>query len=80
VPPEKVSDKRLGNAIAALRKAKGLTQEQVAQESGLTLGTYSRTERGLTNPTWSTVNAIADGLGVGISELAAAFEQQPPDK
>jgi transcriptional regulator with XRE-family HTH domain len=60
----------LGEAVRQLREKRGVTQERLAQDAGLTTGTVSLVERGRSNPSWGTVRAIADGLGVTMGELA----------
>jgi transcriptional regulator with XRE-family HTH domain len=60
----------LGEAIRELREKRGLTQERLAQDAGVTTGTVSLLERGQSNPAWGTVKALADGLGVTMAELA----------
>ena len=55
-------------------------QEGLAYEAGITTGTLSQLERGISNPSWGTLKAIAGALGVSMVELAkltAKFEQQP---
>lgn len=67
----------LGEAIRQTREKRGITQEHLAQDAGVTTGTISLVERGRSNPAWGTVKAIADGLGVSMAEvakLAAKFE------
>jgi len=63
------------NALAAkiqrqLREKRGATQEALAYEAGVTVGTLSLIERGRSNPAWGTVKAIAQALDVSMSELA----------
>ncbi len=60
----------LGQAIRELREKRGLTQEVVAHEAGVTASTYGLIERGQSNPTWATVGDIASALGVSMGELA----------
>jgi len=60
----------LGEAVRQLREKRGITQERLAQDAGLTTGTISLVERGRSNPAWGTVKAIANGLGVTVAELA----------
>jgi transcriptional regulator with XRE-family HTH domain len=60
----------LGEAIRQLREKRGLTQERLAQDAGVTTGTVSLLERGQSNPAWGTVDALANALGVSLSELA----------
>jgi len=46
------------------RKYNGLTQEQVAEKSGLTVESISRLETGAqTNPTWKTLGLYAIAVG-----------------
>lgn len=65
----------LGAAIKALRSGKKLTQEAVAQGAGITVAHLSKIERGLGNPTWATVVAIAEALDISIAGLAKATEK-----
>lgn len=60
----------LGAAIRQLRAKRGVTQEDLAHDAGITTGTLSLIERGQSNPTWGTVRSIARALGVSMSELA----------
>jgi transcriptional regulator with XRE-family HTH domain len=59
----------LGEAVRQLREKRGITQERLAQEAGLTVGTVSLIERGRSNPAWGTVKAIGKALGVAMCEL-----------
>lgn len=59
----------LGKAIRQLRAERGMTQEALAQEAGITVGHMSMIERGHSNPTWATVKAIAAALGSSMVEL-----------
>ena len=60
----------LGKAVRQLREKRGLKQEALAYGAGITIGTVSLLERGVSNPTWSTVKAIASRLGVSMADLA----------
>ncbi|MFL5872992.1 MAG: helix-turn-helix domain-containing protein [Solirubrobacterales bacterium] len=59
----------VGKAIRQLREKRGLTQEAVAHDAGITTATLGVIERGLSNPTWATVKAIAAAVGVSMGEL-----------
>jgi transcriptional regulator with XRE-family HTH domain len=59
----------LGNAIRQLREKRGLTQEALAHEAGITTGTLSLIERGQRNPSWGTVSRIVDALGSSMGEV-----------
>ncbi|HXR61650.1 MAG TPA: helix-turn-helix transcriptional regulator [Solirubrobacterales bacterium] len=60
----------LGAAIRALRLDQDAKQQAVAEAAGITVAHLSKIERGLTNPTWGTVTAIAEALGVSVVEVA----------
>jgi transcriptional regulator with XRE-family HTH domain len=66
----------LGEAIRQLRRKRGATQKGLAQDAGLTVATLSLIERGLANPTWDTAKKIAAALGVSMSTLGRAADEQ----
>jgi len=60
----------IGSNIRVLRESNGLTQEQLARESRITMGMISKLERGeSSNPTLETLQKIAAGLGVSVASL-----------
>jgi transcriptional regulator with XRE-family HTH domain len=65
----------LGKAIRQLREKKGLTQEAVAHDAGITTATLGVIERGLSNPTWATLKGIAAALEVSMDSVAKAEEK-----
>jgi transcriptional regulator with XRE-family HTH domain len=65
----------LGEAILQLRQKRGITQEDLAHEAGITTGTLSLIERGHANPTWGTVKGIASALRVPLGELGSLSER-----
>ena len=73
--PSQRPQRALGRAIRELREKRGLTQEAVAHEAGVTASTYGLIERGQSNPTWATVEDIASALGVSVGELARRAEK-----
>ena len=64
----------LGRAVQAVRAEAGISQVQLCDKTGLTQSWISHIEHGRRNPTWSNIVRLADGLGVGIAELAARAE------
>lgn len=61
---------QLGENLARIRTARGLTQEELAQSSGVSVGTISRLERGVhTTARRSTLAALARALGVDPARL-----------
>ncbi|RZF60643.1 XRE family transcriptional regulator [Sphingomonas populi] len=61
--------KLVGDNCARIRKARGYTQEQLADLSGLSQQYLSDLERGKRNPTVVTVYEIALALGVSHLDL-----------
>ena len=61
--------KLVGRNAARLRGEAGLTQEQLAERSGLSQQYISKLEKGERNPTVVTLYELAQGLGVSHVEL-----------
>jgi transcriptional regulator with XRE-family HTH domain len=59
----------LGLRIKELRKRKGMSQEFLADESGLSLRTIQRIENGETNPTGESLKRLSNALNVNPDEL-----------
>jgi transcriptional regulator with XRE-family HTH domain len=60
-----------GQALVRARARRGLTQEQLAAAAGTTFSTISRLERGLAEPTLTTINKLAVALDMPVSALLA---------
>jgi transcriptional regulator with XRE-family HTH domain len=73
--PSQRPQRDLGKAIRQLREKRGLTQEAVAHEAGVTASTYGLIERGQSNPTWATVRDITAALGVSMIDIAKAAKR-----
>lgn len=65
--------KRGGQAIQRIRKERGMTQEDLADKSGITSNTVSRIERGLLIPALPTLIDICNALGTGADSILAAY-------
>jgi transcriptional regulator with XRE-family HTH domain len=55
--------------LKALRRLRALSQEELAEESGVGRATISRIERGETGAHGRTLRRLAKALGVGVEEL-----------
>lgn len=66
---------QLGTNIAALRRKRKMTQEQLADQSGLTVNYLSKIERGLAQ-NFSAINLlkIARALNTSVDDLAAGTQ------
>jgi DNA-binding XRE family transcriptional regulator len=52
-----------------------MTQEGLAHDAGSTASTIGAIERGLSNPSWGSVEAIAAVLGVSVIDVAKLAER-----
>lgn len=71
-------DMDLARTLRRLRTEGGLTQEDLAHRSGITVAALARIERGQANPTWTTVRRLAAGLETTLKVIVAAVESPPP--
>lgn len=63
---------RIGSRLLQQRVAAGLTQQQLAQASGVAQADISRIERGQSNPTTETLEALGKPLGVTLDLVIAS--------
>ena len=70
---------RIGGHIAALRKAKGLTQEQLAAQLGVTAPAVSKWETDSSYPDITLLCPLARALGINVDELLQ-FEEKPSNQ
>ena len=61
--------RRLGLNVQRLRRAKGWSQEEMADRSGLHRTYISAVERGVRNPTVTVVAKLAAALGATLGDL-----------
>ena len=64
-----MKNKDLAKRIKELRNRKGMSQEILAEESGLSLRTIQRIENGETEPTGDTLKRLSNALNVNPDEL-----------
>jgi transcriptional regulator with XRE-family HTH domain len=69
------SNDRLAQRLGALRAAKGLSLQELAQRSGVSRATLSRIENGDVSPTAETLGALASAYEMTISRLLAPIER-----
>ena len=56
----------IGPKIASYRRSMGLTQQQLAEKTGIDQAAISRIESGRANPTLNTLDALAEGVGASL--------------
>ena len=59
----------LGVRVRSLRLVAGVTQERLAEKAGISLKHLGELERGRSNPTLSSLEALATALGVSLFEF-----------
>ncbi len=64
---------QFGLRLKELRVGAGLSQAQLAERAGLHLHGLTKLEQGDREPSWATVTALADALGVSCEAL-----REPP--
>ncbi len=67
--------RRFGTHIRALREARHLTQEALAERSDLSVDAIRRIERGAFSPSLNTLEGLAKGLSVSLSTLFVGFDR-----
>jgi transcriptional regulator with XRE-family HTH domain len=70
-----MSAKWFAGRLRELRLAAGLSQRELAERAGIDKDSLSRLERDLWQPTWETVLALCQALGVDCT----AFTMQPAE-
>ena len=70
-------NERLGNRIKTLRIAKKFTQEQVAEQIGISRQKYARIENGVNNITLDILSKIASVLDVAVGDITKVLDETP---
>jgi transcriptional regulator with XRE-family HTH domain len=82
VPPSPASRRRFSDAQALAhtlrecRLARGLTQERLAEEAGITKNYVSDLEGARRNPTVRVIGQVLDALGMTWATFGAAFDRR----
>lgn len=69
----------IGVILRKARERLGLSQEELADLSGLNRNSLGEIEREEVNPTFGTLWAIAQALGTPLSEIIRTYEGTNPD-
>jgi transcriptional regulator with XRE-family HTH domain len=76
MPPAARADAALAGVLRDLREGQGRSQEAVAHAAGIAVNSLRRIEYGQSNPTWTTVRALAVALEVSLAELGRQVEKR----
>ncbi|MEZ2338961.1 DUF4870 domain-containing protein [Mucilaginibacter sp. RCC_168] len=75
-----MNNSELGQKIKALRTSKGLSQEELAQQAGISLRTVQRIENDEAEPRGDTLIRLAAVLNIKPEELAEVEKPEPGNK
>ncbi|HEV2790228.1 MAG TPA: helix-turn-helix transcriptional regulator [Solirubrobacterales bacterium] len=81
MPPRRRSRPRspehaaLGEAVRRLRADAGLSQEQLAERASTDLTQVGGIERGVRNPSYTTLVRLAEALETSVGELTSLADQ-----
>ena len=80
--PHRVSEKRekvlevaIGREVRAFRRQKNMMVAELAQQTGLSIGMLSKIENGITSPSLTTLQTLADALSVPLTAFFRRFEE-----
>jgi transcriptional regulator with XRE-family HTH domain len=79
MPPAGRADPELAAVLRALRESQGRSQEAVAHAAGIAVNSLRRIEYGQSNPTWTTVRALAAALDISLAQLGRQVDGQDAD-
>jgi transcriptional regulator with XRE-family HTH domain len=74
-PSRKGRAKAVGSILRAVREERGQTRERIAVHASLAVGTLARLELDQSDPTWSTILAIANALDLKLAELGKLVDE-----
>ena len=72
-------DRAFGRHMRSCRRARGLTQEGLAEASSLSADTIRRLEHGAFSPSLDTLRKVSGGMNMELSTLFTAFELRERD-
>jgi transcriptional regulator with XRE-family HTH domain len=81
VPPRRRKEPRspehaaLGEAVRTLRSGAGMSQEQLAEGAGTDLTQVGGIERGVRNPSYTTLLRLAGALGTTVGRVTTLADE-----
>ena len=73
---EKILEVAIGREVRAHRRQKNLTVADLSLATGISIGMVSKIENGNTSPSLSTLQTLANALGVTLTSLFRRFEEK----
>lgn len=78
-PPADAGEPHVGITLRKLRKQKQMSLQNLAQESGVSMGMISQVERGIANPSMRLVTALRRALNISMQELFGETMSETPE-
>ncbi len=75
-PREKVLEVAIGREVRAFRRQHNITVADLAKTTGLSIGMLSKIENGVTSPSLTTLQTLANALSVPLTSFFRGFEEQ----
>ena len=72
------ASEQLGTNMRRIRKERGLTQEQIALDCGLSLTYVNKIESGKRNPSLDVIARLAGALPCRVAALVEGVKAKPP--
>ena len=72
-----IMNEMLGSRIKALRNAKNFTQEQIADQIGISRQKYARIESGVNSVTLDILSKVAEVLDVTVGDITRVLDESP---
>ena len=72
---EKTLEAAIGRQVRALRKRQGLTGQDLAAQTGLSVGMLSKIENGGISPSLATLQMLADALRIPLVQLFSGYDE-----
>lgn len=73
---EKILEVAIGREVRAFRKQQEITVADLAVSTGLSIGMLSKIENGVTSPSLTTLQTLANALSVPLTSFFRGFEEQ----
>jgi len=74
-----MTNQSIGEKITKLRKERGMTQKELAEEMSVTDKAVSKWEREISCPDINSIPRLAEILGVSVEELLNATQKEPQE-
>ena len=71
--------RRMGDYLLKMRNARSLTQEALAERSGLAVDAVRRIERGQLSPSLDTLHKLSCGLDLSLETFFAGLDDGAPE-